>query len=878
MTEPRRGPADYQGLPSPNLDDRSFDELVTEALVEATRSCPDWTDRSVHDPGVALVEVFAHLTEVMLYRLNRLPDKAYVEFLNLLGVKRHPPAAAWATLVLTRNPGSDASFAIPIAAGTQVVAARSGGADGEPAVFTVTQSVEIAAGQPDLSVIAHHCVVVDGELLGRGTGAPGQYYRVARAPIATTTETLDIVLGVEVDSGTVLEGVAAREFGGRTYEIWRPANTFAGADPAAKVYLLDRAAGVVTFAPALDLRTVDPTGEQAAVGRGRLVTLAAVPPVGREIRLWYRTGGGPAGNVAANTLTTLRTQLGPVSVTNPAPARGGRSQEAMESAVRRGPYEFFALQRAVTAGDFELLATSGSAAVARARAFTRTSMWSFARPGEVEVVLVPYVGAESRPGWQLPMAKLVEHQGDAARQRAQSDLDMRRSLGTSVVTTWARYKPVSVKGRVVVRAEDDPDAVRARIHERLYQTISPLSTPANPSGWPFGEPLRRSNVYRWLEQSEPGVRYVDAVQFVLDEAPDERVRTVAADAYQAGTWYAGSGEVLFRSTDDAHGWEPVGRFPGETVRVVVPCPAAVRPGIVNRPGAVAVLTDLDSGQSRVHVSFDLGESWSQVAELAAGLSDAAWIDRDGTPALVLASTAGLFEVAAVAGAVPLQVLVDPNDAQRSFQSVRTFVSERGVTAVAVAGFGVYLSLAGGRPNTFTNVGLANVGVTAMAVQFDGPVTLLWAGGAEPDPAKPGRGCYRARMFEANVVWEQLLTGWQGGTCRAIAFAGSRALAGSQSSGVLMLDTTAATPSWQPVDVNCGLPLRDRTRFQPVQALATGSSGLTLAGTENGVFGSADALQWRPASNRTVMDVVTVPDTWLLCSAGHDIEVVRDDAT
>src|SRR5262249_22565270 len=161
-------------------------------------------------------------------------------------------------------------------------------------------------------------------------------------------------------------------------------------------------------------------------------------------------------------------------------------------------------------------------------------------------------------------------------------------------------------------------------------------------------------------------------------------------------------------------------------RAIVPSPAAVRPGVVDRPGAVAVLADTDSGASRVHVSFDLGESWIQVAQLDASVADAAWIDRDGTPALLLATSAGLYEVPATAGAVPLQILVDPSNAQQPFRAVRSFVSERGVAAVAVAGIGVYLSQAAGRPNTFTNVGLSGVDIRTLEVQFDGPVTLLWA--------------------------------------------------------------------------------------------------------------------------------------------------------
>ena len=128
--------------------------------------------------------------------------------------------------------------------------------------------------------------------------------------------------------------------------------------------------------------------------------------------------------------------------------------------------------------------------------------------------------------------------------RTQQDLDGRCALGTGVVTSWARYKAVSVRGRVIVGQQEDVDAVRRRIHERLHQTVSPLPTAKNPTGWQFGEPLRASNVYRMLEQAEPGVRYVDEVRFVVEEAPDERVRTVAADQFQRDTWYAGGGEVL----------------------------------------------------------------------------------------------------------------------------------------------------------------------------------------------------------------------------------------------------------------------------------------------------------------------------------------------
>ncbi|MEU7918614.1 putative baseplate assembly protein [Micromonospora zamorensis] len=875
-------------LPVPHLDDRGFLDLVTEARERIRQSCPEWTDLSAHDPGMALVEAFAHLTEVMIYRLNQLPEKAYVSFLNLLGVSRHAPTAAWADVRFTRS-GTDRG-AVRVPAGLRVAAAR--GADPRPVVFVTTEPALLPADEESVTVRMHHCEPVEAELLGVGTGQPGQVLRAAHAPLTHTAEALDLLLGVEVPAGTVELGAAAREHDGRTFEIWRPVDSFAGLGTQSKAYLVDRCSGTVTFAPALDLRPPATPGQLPASG-ATAVTVAAVPPAGRQIRLWYRAGGGPTGNVAAGTLTSLRDPLPGVRVDNPTPAAGGREMEALESVLVRGPYEFFAQQRAVTARDFEVLATS-SGAVARARAFTRAAVYSFARPGEVEVVLVPYVPPTARPGGRLPVAVLREHEVPEARRRVEADLEERRMVGIRSRATWARFKAVSVRARVVVRREEDVDAVRSRIHDRLHQTLSPLPTALNPTGWPFGEPLRASNVYRLLEHAEPGVRYVESVRFVVDEAPDAEVRALAVDQYQPRTWYAGRGPVLFRSSNGGAGWEPAGRFDGETVLRVAPAPAPVRPGIVARPGSVAVVTLRASGGSRVHLSTDLGETWSLLTDLDSRISDVAWLDRDGAGALLVATDTGLYEVSLLPGAVPLQILVDPSDADRGFYAVRAFVSERGAPGVAVAAqasFGVYLSTAGGRPGSFTHVGLSNVDNRVLAVQYDGPATLLWSGAGEPDPKKPGQGCHRTRLFESDVKWQSMQAGWIGGTCRDLAFAGPLAVAATQSGGVLRLDTLAAQPQWQSVSVNCGLPLRDRTRFVPVDAIAVsgptagGAAGgpgaaerLILAGGERGVYRSAGAVDWTPSANQATADVVTVPDTWLLCSGEHDIEVVRQDAT
>src|SRR5215471_16001261 len=90
----KRGATEAMALPTPNLDDRRFQELVDEAKRHVMRHCPDWTDHNVSDPGVILIETFAYMTDALLYRLNRVPDRLYVKFLELIGLHLLPATPA----------------------------------------------------------------------------------------------------------------------------------------------------------------------------------------------------------------------------------------------------------------------------------------------------------------------------------------------------------------------------------------------------------------------------------------------------------------------------------------------------------------------------------------------------------------------------------------------------------------------------------------------------------------------------------------------------------------------------------------------------------------------------------------------------------------
>jgi len=112
-------------LPAPNLDDRRFQDIVDEAKRRITRYCPEWTDHNVSDPGVALIELFAWMTEMILYRVNQVPDRLYVKFLELVGIELFSAAPARTDLLFTLAAPSPEP--IRIAAGTQVGTERGQG-------------------------------------------------------------------------------------------------------------------------------------------------------------------------------------------------------------------------------------------------------------------------------------------------------------------------------------------------------------------------------------------------------------------------------------------------------------------------------------------------------------------------------------------------------------------------------------------------------------------------------------------------------------------------------------------------------------------------------------------------------------------------------
>ena len=119
-------------LPEIQLDDRRFEEIVAEARRRIPGYTPEWTDLNDSDPGMTLVQMFAWLAEMIIWRLNKVPDKAFVKFLDLLGIELAAATPAQAELTFTLS-APNLGRAVLIPRGTRVSLAEA--ADGRTVIF-----------------------------------------------------------------------------------------------------------------------------------------------------------------------------------------------------------------------------------------------------------------------------------------------------------------------------------------------------------------------------------------------------------------------------------------------------------------------------------------------------------------------------------------------------------------------------------------------------------------------------------------------------------------------------------------------------------------------------------------------------------------------
>ncbi len=129
-------------LPEPILDDLRFQrDLVDEARRRIIRYCPEWTEYNLSDPGITLIELFAWMTEMMTYRLNLVPEKNRIKFMELLGIQLQPATSARTEITFRLSTpfpiGPEDETAALVAQGTEVATRRT---EAEPEIIFTTDA------------------------------------------------------------------------------------------------------------------------------------------------------------------------------------------------------------------------------------------------------------------------------------------------------------------------------------------------------------------------------------------------------------------------------------------------------------------------------------------------------------------------------------------------------------------------------------------------------------------------------------------------------------------------------------------------------------------------------------------------------------------
>jgi predicted phage baseplate assembly protein len=184
-------------LPTPVLDDRKFQDIVSEARSLIPRYCPGWTDHNLSDPGITMIELFAWMVDILLYRLNKVPEKNYVRFLDLMGIKLLPARPGAVDVTFRLSAPQDGPVTIPN--GTEVATVRT---EMQEAVAFTTEA--------DLTVTVPHMVQC---MISRGGTVFHDYL-----PVLKMRELMEIFQKVPQENDAFYVGYADN-IGGNTLRL-----------------------------------------------------------------------------------------------------------------------------------------------------------------------------------------------------------------------------------------------------------------------------------------------------------------------------------------------------------------------------------------------------------------------------------------------------------------------------------------------------------------------------------------------------------------------------------------------------------------------------------------------------------------------------------
>jgi hypothetical protein len=419
-----------------------------------------WTGEDPSDFGVALIEAFSYVGDVVNYYLDRVANESYLptatQRKNVLNLARQfgyqPTGYRAAELEITfTNESSTTAYTIPT--GTQIRGTVLCDDVVEELIFTTLATAVVEAGSTAVVLARHGQAAatltgndpVYGETLGQSTGAASQRFALS------SNQTVMNSIEVYVDNG------------GDTFSPWRKVSQITDFGPAAAVY---------------ETVTDENNFEYILFGDG---ISGAVPPSGSEIRANYSIGGGTVGNISAEILSeiyfipntdtnTFNDIIANVTATNSTAGVGGVDPEDSFSIRRNAPLALRSITRAVTLEDYATLALS-QPTVGKANA--DAEIWT-----SVTLYVAPVRNADDTelyPGYTLNGETLTA-EWDFIESSLSAYLQDKIQIGTSVQIAPPNYTDVSVAITAVPAEGYTFAQTEAEIREQFLLQYSYLGT------------------------------------------------------------------------------------------------------------------------------------------------------------------------------------------------------------------------------------------------------------------------------------------------------------------------------------------------------------------------------------------------------------------
>ena len=446
LTEPL---TDLAALPF-DYTSRDYSSLLRDITRRMAVGIPGWESTPTAFEMI-LLDQMAYVGDILNFYIDRMAAEAYIQtavmresVLNLayaFGYVPTPQTAATATVTFTCTAAALAETVV-VPKGTQLYANSAG----TQVIFETTADLTIPANTSAGSITAKEGVTISQEPLGVSTGVERMEFALRNLNVIKDSVTFYVRDG-GIDSSTGLPALVPWT------QIYRMIDADA-IDRVFTVYVNENGTSIIRCG-------------DGVMGR--------VPTVGAAVFATYRYGKGAAGNVGANTISSMVTGTDIATkfdtVTNAAAAVGGADAETLESMRTNIPRSLRSLDRAVTLQDYADLA--------------------------IQIPGVNKAAAGAVLNTNVSLAVLGANYTTPDTTVVQQFIDARKMIGTTVTIVGPTYKLFNVTGAIVV----NPLYLRSAVQAAVVAAINGYYGFSNVD---FGFTSRLADLFQLIANT-PGV-------------------------------------------------------------------------------------------------------------------------------------------------------------------------------------------------------------------------------------------------------------------------------------------------------------------------------------------------------------------------------------